>query len=97
MNNGKKRYPGKETGIPCPEDASTGGSPAEELFGRHTGRYVLEKFVIGCSDLSEAYMKGGKDRSLYMIFEITSGGKCFLRAHSAMAGKKMSTFSIPPG
>lgn len=84
----------RQSGILCRE-APSACSSKEELFGRYAGKYILEKLVIGGNDLSEAYVKGWRDRSLYMLFEITPGGKCFLKAHSATAEKKYEYYFDP--
>lgn len=51
--------------------------------------------VIGGNDLSPAYEKGWKDRSLYMFLEITEDGGFSLTAHTGAAEKKYEYFLDP--
>lgn len=44
--------------------------------------------IIGKNDLSEAYAKGWRDKSLYMYFEITEDGQFSLKAHTGAAEKE---------
>ena len=67
----------------------------EDFFRNYAGRYRLVKFVIGGKDCSEAYTNGWKDKSLYMVFEITADGKCFMKAHAGQGEKQYEYFLNP--
>lgn len=67
----------------------------EEFYKKYAGKYRLTKFVVGENDCSEAYVKGWKDKSFYMFFEITEDGKFSMTAHTPM-GEKEYEYSFDP-
>ena len=67
----------------------------EEFYNQYAGRYRLVKMVIGGNDCSEAYTNGWKDKSMYMLFEISADGKFALRAHTPLGEKEYTYFFDP--
>ena len=60
---------------------------SEGSLAQYTGTYRLVKMVITGMDMSEAYVNGWDDKSLYMLFEITPDAKILFTAHKDGAEK----------
>ena len=61
----------------------------------YAGTYRLVKMVITGVDMSEAYVNGWADKSLYMLFEITPEGRLLFTAHKGDAEKVYEYYLDP--
>lgn len=67
----------------------------ENPIGQYAGKYRLVKMIITGMDMSEAYVNGWADKSLYMLFEITSDGRLLFTAHKDGAEKVFEYYLDP--
>ena len=67
----------------------------ESPLAQYVGKYRLVKMVITGMDMSEAYVNGWADKSLYMLFEITADGRILFTAHKEGAEKVFKYYLDP--
>ena len=68
---------------------------ADSPLAQYVGKYRLVKMVITGMDMSEAYVNGWADKSLYMLFEITPDARILFTAHKGDA-EKVFTYYLDP-